>query len=82
MFDFQEMKSLQMWLAGLCLDINATRTALDRVRRDHDEEILQWKSDVSDFLLLPSEALASETIIYRENAAQSEALNIPFAEDI
>jgi hypothetical protein len=37
---------------------------------------------VSDFLLLPSEASTSDTILYSEDVSQSEASIIPFAEDI
>jgi hypothetical protein len=57
---------------GLCLGIDATRTSLDRIRRGFDDKVLKWKTDIADYLLLPSDTSTSQTIPYCDDADDSE----------
>ena len=47
---------------GLCVGIAATRSSIDRIRTNYNREVLQWKSDVEEYLTGLS--LTEETITY------------------
>lgn len=57
---------------GLCVGLDATRTSLDRMRRAFDDRVLKWKTDIADYLLLPSDTSTSLTIPYCDDADDSE----------
>uniref|UniRef100_A0A8W8JTD6 DUF6589 domain-containing protein n=1 Tax=Magallana gigas TaxID=29159 RepID=A0A8W8JTD6_MAGGI len=79
---FQELNSVQMWLAGcqremfnrlnhlgLCVGIKGTRSYLDRIRSSYDTEVFKWKTEICDYLLG-----------LRSDSSVSGAYTIPYAD--
>ena len=63
---------------GLCTGKGATRRSIDRIRTGFDNTVLQWKTAVADYLLLPSDTSTSITIPYEENISEQ---TIPMSVD-
>lgn len=60
---------------GISLGINGTKTAIDRIRKSYDNEVLKWKTTIADYLLLPSDISSSQTISYdAEVSDQTQSL--------
>lgn len=59
---------------GLHMGIEATKTSIDRIRHSYDKEVLSWKTNASDYLLLPS-LTSTVTFPYEDDTAQSMSLD-------
>ena len=65
---------------GVCLGIKGTRSAIDRIRSGYDKEVLQWKRDVADQILLPSRS-ESQTIPYEEVSDREGTMSVSSIEE-
>lgn len=53
---------------GLCVGIHGTMNAVDRIRRNFDSTVFEWRSSITDHLLLPSDISTADTIPYAESS--------------
>ena len=51
--------------------------AVDRIRKNFDSTVFEWRSSITDHLLLPSDVSTADTIPYAESSSTSMSVETP-----
>ena len=62
---------------GLCVGIHGTMNVVDRIRKNFDSTVFEWRSSITDHLLLPSDVSTADTIPYAESSSTSMSVETP-----